>query len=165
MPSFPARTTRTALGPSRRNLGNVAGPPETSWNAGDINTLRWMYGAAGLLLPLARASFVTAATTGALTLPARKEAWDPDDLGDQGPTIARSSEGVFTLTYPTHALDVDGTSVGLTLSDAIAQAQDSGTVEAKARVTAANVITISVRATPGGSPADSVGTRIVVVIW
>lgn len=162
---FPTRTTRVALGPERVNKGGIRRNPSEEWAAEDVNTLRWMFGACGLLLPMVRAELVCAATTGALTIPRHFEGWDPDDTGLLGPAAARTSLGVFTLTYPATALDENGNSVSVVLRGAIAAPQDTGDVYAKAYASASNVLTVKVWAAPGGSLDDAVGSTILVVGW
>ena len=161
MPSFPTRITRDAFGPDRINKGGLAGDPHYSVNAGDYNTLFWQTSGLGLVGALCRLTFLTATTTGGMSLIDHAEAWDPKRI-QAAPTLARTGTGIFTFTFPTQVTDVDGNTVSVVVGDASAHVQTDQNYDAKARATAANVIEVRVR-DASGTLADLAGLRVLVV--
>ena len=117
--------------------------------------------------PRAWARFLTAATTGAMTLAVTNPndgAW-PNIAGNK-PVLARTSAGIFTLTWPATLADANGVTHTLNFRAARACAEGATYVPVQCSVTAPNVVTVYVfvgSAVPFVAN-DVVGTTILVEV-
>ena len=123
--------------------------PTTDLDAGFDNNSRCMVAMMSHTAPRSWAKFTTAATTGALVLNAHDAMWG-SSLG-VAPALARSSTGVFTLTYPTTVNDElqppygpNAHTVNFRWGTASDRSATAG-YDIKAVPTAANVLTVYVR--------------------
>lgn len=116
MAGFPARITRSALGPTLVNAYPVENP-EQDVGAETLNPAFWQL--AGLNRVSGKA-LLAAVWDGvsAFTITAQEEAWNPN--GTQArPVLARTSAGVYTYTFASSYLDESGASIAPGLSGAI----------------------------------------------
>ena len=139
---FPTRHSRTALGPKRKDIAPAPYGPEYVFAADAINTTLWQVAGLNQTGFLARTQFQTAASNPPLEW--SYEAWNPDQ-NQAAPVIDRTSAGVYTVTYPASAPDENGIAVTISLRGAAALLQIGGTDwgDAKAYVSAANVVTVT----------------------
>lgn len=106
------------------------------------------------------ARITLAATTGALVLAAHDAMWGNTLL--VAPVLARSSQGIFTLTYPETVTDELGVAHTLNFRDGWATHRlITGALFINVVPTSANVLTIYVRDVTGAL-VDSVGTDVSV---
>ena len=122
MAGFPTRTTRAAFGPTKRNASVGLVTPEYHAGATEINLDYWQ--TAGMSLAICRAwALVTWDGATSVSLTAAGEAWDPTAAAE--PTVARSSAGVYTVTYAATYVDETDTAVSTSLLAASATPQGS----------------------------------------
>lgn len=113
--------------------------------------------------PRAIVEFVTAASTGALSLTSHDAMWGNAFAVE--PVMVRDSQGLFTLTWPTTVDDPLEVEHTLAFRYAVPAITNDGTRIAQATVTA-NTVTVKVMAADGtGNVEDAVGASIVVVVY
>jgi hypothetical protein len=162
---FPTRISLDAIGPTKENYQGLTGDPRFFKNAAEINLEQWQIGGLSGTGALVRTSFTTAATTGAMVLNTSREAWNPK-LVQSAPVLARTSTGLYTLTYPSQVVDEAGNSAAVSILDAEAHIQIDGDAYVVARASASNVITVTMKKRSDLSFIDLVGglgVRILVV--
>jgi hypothetical protein len=145
MSSFPTRITRVAYGPPRKDTLR-AGDPSKTVNKADFERMFWQLTGAGLMVPILRLAFTSAATTGALVLNYHFESWDVEGTGPP-PVLTRTATGTYRVTYPTAVLNVNGDSVPLALYDARCSIQGGVSVlgwTAPCSIVSPNVIEVTV---------------------
>ena len=112
--------------------------------------------------PKAIVQIQTAASTGAMVLVSWDAAWKANTITP--PTLARSTTGVFTLTFATTFTDELGDTQTTSLRWALAQYAEATAYRAQAEVTSANVVTLYTY-NAGGTAADNAGADVVLVIY
>lgn len=127
------------LGGSKTNFSEVE-DPTTDLDAEEHNVAINDLAMLTHVSTRAWAKITLAATTGAMTLDDHDAMWG-DTVG-VAPVQARSSGGVYTLTYPTTVLDELGDSHTLNLRAAWVNVRSATRQRIQCQVTAANVITI-----------------------
>lgn len=112
MSGFPTRISRTALGPTKANAKTGVIHPAKYIGATETELAYWQV--AGLSVSAPRAwALVTWDGASAVSLTASGEAWDPNSAS--APTVARSSAGVYTVTYAATYPDETATEVSTNL--------------------------------------------------
>jgi hypothetical protein len=107
-----------------------------------------------------------ASTTGAMVLNSWRAVWQ--NVTSTAPVIARSTTGVYTITFPTMVSDEYDSSVGITNNIAVNLGYATIGIEgaefyfATAAATSANVITVQTATSAGTSPADLTATVVVM---
>ena len=137
---FPTRNSANSM-VKKTNLGGLVGDPTKFENADEMNLKRWQLGAMGGTLPICQTVFKTATTTGAMVLVSSREAWNPE-LIQAAPTLARTSAGIYTVTFPALVPDEAGNSVAVQIFAAKASIQALTPGFAQCLCTGNNVITV-----------------------
>lgn len=112
MAGFPTRISRTALGPTKQNAAIGVIHPAKYIGAVETELAYWQVSGLSVAAPRAWA-LVTWDGATAVSLTAAGEAWDPN--GASAPTVARTSAGVYTVTYAATYNDETGTAVSTNL--------------------------------------------------
>lgn len=112
--------------------------------------------------PQAIVQFQTAATTGAMVLISWEAAWKTNSVTP--PTLARSTTGVFTVTFPTTFTDELGDTQSTALRWGIAQYAEATAYRVQVDRTAANVFTVYTY-NAGGTAADNAGLDVVLFAY
>jgi len=98
--------------------------------------------------------FTAAASTGAMVLVAHDAMWGNTDAVK--PTLARSSSGVFTLTWPTSVTDELGDAHTLVLRAGWGNAYGaSNFYEPRVTTVSANVVTVTIKNSTDATPNDA----------
>lgn len=151
MAGFPTRTTRAAFGPTKRNASVGLVTPEYHAGATEINLDYWQ--TAGMSLAICRAwALVTWDGATSVSITAAGEAWDPTAAAE--PTVARSSAGVYTVTYDATYVDETDTAVSTSLLAASATPQGSTARFATCAIGSSRIVTVYVF-DAAGSAADA----------
>ena len=158
MAGFPTRTTRAAFGPTKRNVSTGLITAEYHQGATEVNLDYWQ--TAGMSLAVCRAWALLAWDGASLTLSAAGEAWDT--TAASVPTVARSSAGVYTVTYEATYVDETTTAVSTALLGAQGTAQGSACRIVTCTISSARIITVRVF-DAAGSAADADG--VLVTAW
>lgn len=116
MPGFPTRTGRSGFGPDPLNSTFVRDPRKQLDGETIGRLMLWQLGGAGLLLP--QCHFSGEYSGGAWVLDTHAEAFQPN--GGAGPTIARTSAGVYTFAYAATYPDETGEAKPLVLRGGMA---------------------------------------------
>lgn len=151
MPGFPTRTTRAAFGPTKRNLSAGLMSPEYYQGASEIELSHWQV--SGMSLAVCRAwALVTWDGATSMSLTSSGEAWDP--RAEAVPTVARTSAGVYTVTYAASYNDETGTAVSTALLAASATPQSNSARHATCTISSSRIINVFVW-DAAGSAADA----------
>jgi hypothetical protein len=120
MAGFPLRPNRTAYGPDPQNRRPVRNPKqELSADIGKL--MMWQLAGAGLVVPMAWLYCTVAG--GVLTLVSFAESFDP--VGTIPPAVVRTSQGLYTVAYPSTAPDENGTTTAVSLTFGLVIPQSS----------------------------------------
>lgn len=158
MAGFPTRPSRAAFGPTFRNATAGVTNPETHAGAALLGLLAWQ--AAGNSVAGNLTWALLAWDGAALTLSASAEAWDSTSA--VLPTVARTSAGLYTVTYAASYADETAALITTNLRAAICAAQGTAARYAVASIASGRIITVSVF-DAAGAAADSDG--VLVVAW
>ncbi len=139
MAGFPTRPSRRAFGPTFRDRAPVR-QPDRDVGAAAFNLLCWQAAGAGVVGALAWALLTWDGA--ALSLAAGGEAWDSDGL--VVPTVARSSAGVYVVTYAATYPDADGIATTTSLCAGQATPQSASPLLATVELTNAHAATVRV---------------------
>ncbi len=120
-PTFPVRPSREAFGPRFRNEFDPISDEE-DLDAATFDALCFQVAGMGGAVPLA-----WALVSGAGALLAAWEAWDPN--GGYAPEVARTTTGVYVVTYDATAPDAD--EIEIDLAFLAAEAKPQGTVNVR----------------------------------
>lgn len=159
-PNLPESLSYNELGGTKQDYSPVS-DATTDRAANEINLTTAATSAMSRTALRGRVRFTTASTTGGLVLNGWETVWKGETA--TLPLLARSTAGVFTITFPTSVVDEAGESHLVNIKDVVA-GSETITVLASAVVTSANVITVTVAALSGGvvTTGDNVGTIIKV---
>lgn len=160
MPNLPdIPTLADDLGGVLENYAPVE-DPVTDLDAGFDNSSRCNIAMMSHTAPRSWARITLAATTGALVLVAHDAMWG--NALAVAPALARTSAGIFTLTYPATVDDELGDEHTVNFRDAWANHRlTSAALFLNVVRTSANVLTLYVR-DAAGALTDSVGTNVAV---
>ncbi len=112
MSGFPLKLSRDSFGPSLRDV-YAADNPETDIPAAAFNALFWQVAGMNAALPV-RAVAIAEYSGGVLSTIYQAEAWNPNNDVTH-PVIARTAEGVYTVTFAPSYEDETGLAVSTTL--------------------------------------------------
>jgi len=163
MSGFPTRPLRPAFGPEPKNRFPVR-DPERELDGETVGKLM-MHQITGSGLTVPRAWFVLNGLAVTPVLLSRAEAWNPKGVTDvdfPAPVVARTAQGIFTVTYAATFKDETGVAMTLDLIAAVAHPYEDGTDFQRAYRSAANVITVKHRDS-GGSLVDA--RKSFVLVW
>lgn len=139
MAGFPTRTTRAAFGPTKLNASSGLMSPEYHTGATETNLAYWQL--AGLALSGPRAwALVTWDGATAVSVTAAGEAWDVTNAST--PTVARSAQGVYTVTYSATYVDETATAVAVSLYGAVITPMSSSSRHATFTITSSRIINV-----------------------
>lgn len=126
-------------------------------DAAHINKLEANVAMATRTQPRAWARLTLAATTGAMVLESHMAVWG--SASGDAPVVARSTTGVFTVTWPTDVEDELGVTHTTNLRAAWASVEGATPYQHTETVTAANVVTIRMF-TASGVADDAAGVKV-----
>jgi hypothetical protein len=139
MAGFPTRTTRAAFGPTKRNLTTGLITPEYYTGATETNLNYWQ--TAGMTLAICRCwALVTWDGATSVSVTAAGEAWDP--TAASAPTVARSAQGVYTVTYDATYVDETDTAVSTALYGALICPMIASSRHATFTITSSRIINV-----------------------
>lgn len=144
MSGFPSRPTLPAFGPEHPRDALASTDAETEFGAAQLRILKWQAAGLGLVAPV---SFVAARHDGSsFTTLVRREGWNPKAETSLAPTVARSSTGVYTVTYAATYPDETGAATALVvladLCEVAAQARNGEGARYCTWDVASNVVTV-----------------------
>ncbi len=157
--TLPAIYTLSTYGGAMANYAPVE-DPTTDRDATAANQAYASAAAATHTTPRAWARFTAAASTGAMVLVAHDAVWGTS----VPPTLARTSAGIFTVTWPATITDELGTVQTVALRAATATYEGAVAYFAGASATV-NIATINVGLGTTGALNDAVGVNILVVAY
>lgn len=152
MSGFPTRISRSALGQAKTNARPVKDASK-ELVAGEWNLMRWTLG--GLAGTGAQAwlfATFTGPTTIAVT--AHREAWDPD-ADDAAPTISRTSDGLYVVTYAATYTDEAGTAVATQLYGGDVSPSATTNLNGVASIASSRIVTVSIFTANSAVATDS----------
>mgnify|MGYP000882923434 CR=1 FL=1 len=144
MSGFPTRLTRAAFGPTKRNLSAGLISPEYYQGANEVELSHWQVSGMSLAIHRAWALVTWDGADGAtsVSLTASGEAWDP--RAQYVPTVARTSAGVYTVTYAASYPDETATEVSTALLAASATPQSSSARHATCTISSSRIVNVFV---------------------
>lgn len=129
--SFPARITREALGPKFVNARPVK-DPRKDLSADTFNVV--CSTVAGLAATGFKAAVLFRGDASGAEIIEHREAWDPDRIGDKGPTVTREALGVYRVTFAATYPDQNGVERATGLWGALPVPQAGPAVGASERI-------------------------------
>ncbi len=129
--SFPARVTREALGPEFVNARPVK-DPRRDLSADTFNTV--CSTVAGLAATGFKAAVLFRGDASGAELLEHREAWDPDRVGDKGPSVTREGLGIYRIAFEATYPDQNGIKRSTALWGALPVPQAGPAVGASERI-------------------------------
>ena len=153
---FPTRVSRNAIGPTFAERYGVSDPTKEV-GKDFFNLASWQLAGAGLMVPLVWALMHWDGA--AMVLDGSAEAWDPN--GAYLPTLARTSAGIYVVTYAATYPDETGTprAPGLTWCQVISQG--ATIAPGQGTITSARIITTAIGKLSDASAFDPAGVLVV----
>lgn len=158
MAGFPIRPSRSALGPTKLDRRVVRDHARES-GATEINLAWWLLAGSAGVVPQAWL-YATQTGTDIPVIVARQEAWNP--RRDQAaPTMARTSAGLYVVTYAASYPDETGTSQTTQLYGGAPTPQSLSDLRGTALVSSSRIVTVSIF-NAGGAATDS---GFMLTVW
>ena len=145
--SYPARITRESLGPRFVNTRPVK-DPRKDLSADVMNLV--CDTVAGTAATAYKAVVLFRGDATGTDILEHREAWDPDRVGDRGPSVVREAEGAYLVSFQSTYPDQNGVERSTGIIGAVPVAQDGPGVAAAVRVDAVTyrIHTIDLQAGP-----------------